>query len=65
MSFNIKDNSRAFNMIKITRFKNKIHDDTCQKRTIATIATHDLKQINTKLFYEAADPNSIQVYIYI
>jgi hypothetical protein len=42
----------------------KLHDETCQKRTLATIATHDLDNIKSNLIYEAADPEQIQVIFF-
>ena len=41
--------------------KTKIQEETCQKRTLGTIATHDLKSIIGNITYEALDPNKIEV----
>ncbi len=45
--------------------KTKIQDELCEKRTLATIATHDLSKIKgDNLYYEAKDPNIIEVYFF-
>jgi len=43
-------------------FKTKIQDELCEKRTLATIATHDMTKLKgDSLVYEARDPNQINV----
>jgi len=39
----------------------KLHDTTCKKRQLATIATHDMKAINSPLKYEARMPSVMKV----
>ncbi|EMP25936.1 hypothetical protein UY3_16933 [Chelonia mydas] len=39
----------------------KLHDDICEKRTAATIATHDLQLIKGPLLYDAQPPNELKV----
>jgi len=39
----------------------KLHDGVCQKRQVATIATHDLKQIKSPLCYDAKSPEVISL----
>ena len=42
--------------------KTKIQDETCEKRTLATIATHDITKLKGDcLHYEAKNPNQISV----
>jgi hypothetical protein len=41
--------------------KNELHDEICQKRTLATIGTHDLSSILGNLVYDARDPNEIDL----
>lgn len=56
---------RNLNLETEGNFKNflsiqtKIQEETCQKRTLGTIATHDLKSIKGNITYEALDPNKI------
>ncbi|CAF3311466.1 unnamed protein product, partial [Rotaria sp. Silwood2] len=38
---------------------NELHDEICQKRTLATIGTHDLSLISGNLVYDARDPDEI------
>ncbi|CAF1058845.1 unnamed protein product, partial [Didymodactylos carnosus] len=49
------------NMKKFLNLQNEIHDDLCVKRTVATIATHDLNLIKGDLIYDAYDPDEIGV----
>ena len=42
-------------------FQTKLHDTVCQKRQVATIATHDLASIKTPLTYDAKPPAEIKV----
>ncbi|XP_053546384.1 leucine-rich repeat-containing protein 47 [Bombina bombina] len=39
----------------------KMHDDLCEKRTLATIATHDLRTVRGPLSYDARPPNEFKV----
>lgn len=39
----------------------KLHEDICEKRTAATIATHDLQLIKGPLLYDAQPPNDLKV----
>lgn len=49
-------------MLLFLLFKTKLHEEECQKRTLATIATHDLVNVKGNLTYEAADPTHIEVF---
>jgi hypothetical protein len=49
------------NLKKFLNIQTKIHEETCQKRTLATIATHDLENVKSSLSYEAAEPESIEL----
>ncbi|KAM9687002.1 leucine-rich repeat-containing protein 47 isoform 4-T4 [Trichechus inunguis] len=39
----------------------KLHEDLCEKRTAATIATHDLKAIRGPLLYGARPPQDLKI----
>ncbi|XP_038603210.1 leucine-rich repeat-containing protein 47 [Tachyglossus aculeatus] len=39
----------------------KLHEDMCEKRTAATIATHDLKLIKAPLLYGARPPQNFKI----
>ncbi|XP_018408179.1 PREDICTED: leucine-rich repeat-containing protein 47 [Nanorana parkeri] len=39
----------------------KLHDDICDKRTLATIATHDLKLVKGPLLYDARPPKEFKI----
>uniref|UniRef100_A0A8D0H212 Leucine rich repeat containing 47 n=1 Tax=Sphenodon punctatus TaxID=8508 RepID=A0A8D0H212_SPHPU len=39
----------------------KLHEDICEKRTVATIATHDLQLIKGPLLYDAQPPDELKV----
>ncbi|XP_007527304.1 leucine-rich repeat-containing protein 47 [Erinaceus europaeus] len=39
----------------------KLHEDLCEKRTAATIATHDLKAIKGPLLYTARPPQDLKI----
>ncbi|XP_029434281.1 leucine-rich repeat-containing protein 47 [Rhinatrema bivittatum] len=39
----------------------KLHEDVCEKRTAATIATHDLRLIRGPLQYDARPPNEFKI----
>ncbi|XP_078413811.1 leucine-rich repeat-containing protein 47 [Cetorhinus maximus] len=39
----------------------KLHDDDCQKRTLATIATHDLNLVKGPLLYDARPSQSLKI----
>ncbi|XP_023232845.1 leucine-rich repeat-containing protein 47-like [Centruroides sculpturatus] len=39
----------------------KLHDTVCEKRTLATIATHDLKKIQGNIKYTAKQPEEIKL----
>ncbi|XP_067423207.1 leucine-rich repeat-containing protein 47 isoform X2 [Emydura macquarii macquarii] len=41
--------------------KIKLHEDICEKRTAATIATHDLRLIKGPLLYDAQLPNELKI----
>lgn len=49
------------NIKKFLNIQTKLHDEVCQKRTLATIATHDLSHVKGGLVYEAADPEKIEL----
>ena len=49
------------NFKKFLAIQTKLHEEKCEKRTLATIATHDLASLGSSLVYEAADPDRIQV----
>ncbi|XP_043532254.1 leucine-rich repeat-containing protein 47 isoform X2 [Chiloscyllium plagiosum] len=55
-------NLRAGNALK--RFlvaQTKLHDDDCQKRTLATIATHDLHLVKGPLLYDARPSQTLKI----
>ena len=56
-----------FGLVELIFFllKTKLHEEECQKRTLATIATHDLAHVKDKLLYEAADPTKIEVCFFL
>ena len=39
----------------------KLHEDLCEKRTVATIATHDLGAVRGPLLYAAHPPQDFKV----
>ncbi|XP_067872864.1 leucine-rich repeat-containing protein 47 [Heterodontus francisci] len=39
----------------------KLHDDDCQRRTLATIATHDLHLVKGPLLYDARPSHSLKI----
>ncbi|NWS43794.1 LRC47 protein, partial [Probosciger aterrimus] len=39
----------------------KLHEDICEKRTVATIATHDLQLIKAPLMYDVQPPDTLKV----
>uniref|UniRef100_A0A3Q0SBH2 Leucine rich repeat containing 47 n=1 Tax=Amphilophus citrinellus TaxID=61819 RepID=A0A3Q0SBH2_AMPCI len=39
----------------------KLHDDLCGKRTIATIATHDVQQLKSPLMYDVKPPTQLKI----
>lgn len=39
----------------------KLHEDVCEKRTAATIATHDLQAVRGPLLYTARPPQDLKV----
>ncbi|KAM9299151.1 leucine-rich repeat-containing protein 47 [Gastrophryne carolinensis] len=39
----------------------KLHDDLCDKRTLATIATHDLQLVKGPLLYDARPPKELKI----
>lgn len=39
----------------------KLHDDLCGKRTIATIATHDVQQLKSPLMYDVKQPTQLKI----
>ncbi|KAG8568708.1 hypothetical protein GDO81_014115 [Engystomops pustulosus] len=39
----------------------KLHEDLCDKRTLATIATHDLQLVKGPLLYDARPPNEFKI----
>jgi hypothetical protein len=47
---------------KFFAMQTKIQDETCQKRLLGTIATHDLDKIKGNIVYEAIDPEEIEVH---
>ncbi|CAM4950946.1 unnamed protein product [Rotaria socialis] len=47
------------NLKKFLNLQNELHDEICQKRTLATIGTHDLSLISGNLIYDARDPDEI------
>ncbi|CAF3921600.1 unnamed protein product [Adineta steineri] len=53
------DLATAGNLKKFLNLQNELHDDICQKRTLATIGTHDLSLISGHLVYDARDPDEI------
>ncbi|XP_074190313.1 leucine-rich repeat-containing protein 47 [Rhinolophus sinicus] len=55
-------NLQAGNALK--RFltsQTKLHEDLCEKRTAATIATHDLRAVRGPLLYTARPPQDLQI----
>jgi Leucine-rich repeat (LRR) protein len=55
------DLKSAVNFKQFLNLQTKLHEDSCEKRTLATIATHDLLSIKGNLFYEAKEADSIKV----
>ncbi|RMZ96192.1 leucine-rich repeat-containing 47-like [Brachionus plicatilis] len=55
------DLETAGNLKKFLSLQTKLHEEDCQKRTLATIATHDLQNIKDKLCYMAEDPTKIEL----
>lgn len=49
------------NFKRFLNIQTKLHDISCDKRTLATIATHDLNSIKGNLVYEAKEASSIKV----
>lgn len=49
------------NLKKFLNLQNELHDEICQKRTLATIGTHDLNLIKGNLIYDARQPETIQL----
>jgi hypothetical protein len=47
---------------KFFTIQTNIQDETCQKRILGTIATHDLDKIKANMVYDAIDPEEIEVY---
>ncbi|CAF3925674.1 unnamed protein product [Rotaria sordida] len=47
------------NLKKFLNIQNELHDGICQKRTLATIGTHDLSLISGNLVYDARNPDEI------
>lgn len=41
----------------------KLHEDLCEKRTAATIATHDLSAVRGPLLYTARPPQDLKVML--
>ncbi|XP_057606660.1 leucine-rich repeat-containing protein 47 [Hippopotamus amphibius kiboko] len=39
----------------------KLHEDLCEKRTVATIATHDLRAVRGPLLYSARPPQDLKI----
>lgn len=39
----------------------KLHEDICEKRTAATIATHDLRAVRGPLLYTTRPPQDLKV----
>uniref|UniRef100_T1J910 B3/B4 tRNA-binding domain-containing protein n=1 Tax=Strigamia maritima TaxID=126957 RepID=T1J910_STRMM len=46
---------------KFIALQSKLHDNECEKRNSATIATHDLAKIQANLIYDALPPNEIKL----
>ncbi|KAK1340566.1 hypothetical protein QTO34_019137 [Cnephaeus nilssonii] len=44
-----------------TALTTKLHEDLCEKRTAATIATHDLRAVRGPLLYTARPPQDLKV----
>lgn len=42
-------------------FQTKLHEDICEKRTVATIATHDLQLVKAPLTYDVQPPDELKV----
>ncbi|XP_015906556.1 leucine-rich repeat-containing protein 47 [Parasteatoda tepidariorum] len=53
--------SDAACMKKFINLQTKLHDTVCEKRTVATIATHDLSKIQGNLTYDAKSPQEIKI----
>ena len=39
----------------------KLHEELCEKRTAATIATHDLRAVRGPLLYDTRPPQDLKV----
>ncbi|ESN91829.1 hypothetical protein HELRODRAFT_165911 [Helobdella robusta] len=48
-------------MKRFIALQTRLHDETCAKRQLATIATHDLEKIKFPLIYDAREPVSIKI----
>jgi len=49
------------NFKKFIALQTRLHDNECKKRTVATIATHDLSKVGTVLTYDARPPAGIMI----
>ncbi|XP_053681387.1 leucine-rich repeat-containing protein 47-like [Anopheles nili] len=49
------------NMRKFLQLQNALHDTECQRREVATIATHDLAKVKGAVRYDAAPPGEILI----
>ncbi|KAG9482017.1 hypothetical protein GDO78_010969 [Eleutherodactylus coqui] len=45
----------------LAALKTKLHEDLCDKRTLATIATHDLQRVKGPLLYDARPPKEFTI----
>lgn len=48
-------------LIAFLMFQTKLHEDICEKRTAATIATHDLQLVKGPLTYDVQPPGELKV----
>lgn len=44
-------------------FQTRLHEGICEKRLVATIATHDLKAVKPPLIYDAMNPAQTMVSV--
>ncbi|RLV95049.1 hypothetical protein DV515_00012967 [Chloebia gouldiae] len=53
--------SRPLPADEFGKLKTKLHEDICEKRTVATIATHDLQLVKAPLTYDVQPPDELKI----
>ncbi|NXF76793.1 LRC47 protein, partial [Sclerurus mexicanus] len=55
-------NLKAGNALKrFLSMQTKLHEDICERRTVATIATHDLQLVKAPLTYDVQPPDELKI----